>query len=317
MNKYYLLFIIVALPLLISGCFLLGKKAPEEKKAEVAVYENQSLGEASYKVSYPVKWKMEEETTGALGEEVKDSVVFKPGDSQIIAVKTVKASSTEDLLKLYNIEEQSQTEVSRFLADRIIGTLKENEQKQEAVIIKNGNYFYTINTNTPGSPEYIQFLIDFNINVNLNLPKPEETPVAEEPGNLPVYKLYFGNSKASGQSCQATYFREVNFENYEDEIALIPIIMKGLLFTDELRLDELNLFTAIPGGTKLLSYGYENNKVIVNFNAALNAGGGSCSMEMRRSQIEQTLKSLNEVSNLQIKAVEIQVEGDRENVLQP
>ena len=39
-------------------------------------------------------------------------------------------------------------------------------------------------------------------------------------------------------------------------------------------------------------------------------------MQMRRSQIEKTLRALNDVSNLQIRGVEVQVEGDSDTALQ-
>jgi len=312
MKKYFPLLLLLILPLIISGCFSLAKKVQQTEEKADQLYKNEALGKAAFSVKYPANWRKKEISTGKF-PDINDQVTFKVSSNYQIIISVFTAKEEQGILDSYNIESQYQTEVSRLLATRIIGTVKPSTKKrEEAVLVRNGDYLYVFTTNSPGSVEFINFLNNINIDNNLNT---VEVPVEED--KRPIYKLYFGLTSSQDTDCVAKYYREVHLTVLEEEIALIPIIIKALLSPDQLKLEELKLFTAIPENTKLLSYGYDNNKAIVNFDKELNSGGGSCAMQMRRSQIEKTLISLSEVSNLNIKAVEIQVEGSFENVLQP
>ena len=309
MRKIPLLLTVLLVPLIISGCFGLGKDKPEEE-TNYLVYENLTLSDASYSVRHPEAWKVTEASTGQLGTST-DEVIFKVDRSLIISILTFKDIDSETVLAGYEIESQTQTEVNRLLGDRVIGLNKEQSIQEEAILVLNGDYLYILKTDLPHSPEFTDFLNKVTIFNNLNV---IDDTVNEE--NRPVYKIYFGRTANQGE-CNVSYYRKVYLSLVEEDLALIPVAMKGLLSPQQLKLDELGLFTAIPEGTKLLSFGYDNNKAIVNFNYRLNQGGGSCEMTMRRSQIERTLKALNEVSDLNIQQVEIQVEGQVEGVLQP
>ncbi len=315
MKKWSIFLLVLLIPLVISGCFGLFKKDQPEDENKVKqngyiIYENLSLGEAVYKVKYPEKWKIKEVSTGRLATAT-DEVTLKVNKEQLISILAYQADQESNVLSFYNIETQTQTEVSRFLGTRIIGILKENKgEKEEAVLVINGDYLYVFKTTTPNSPEFAEFLNDITIVNNLTV---TVTPVE----SLPSYKLYFYRSDDPEPDCQAHDYREVYISLPEEELALIPNVIKALLSPEKLELESLGLTTAIPQTTRLLSFGYDNNKAIVNFSSQLNKGGGSCEMGMRRSQIEKTLKALSEVSNLRIREVEIQVEGQLENVLQP
>jgi len=298
------------LPLAISGCFGFSKDKPI-LDPKYTVYKNKTLGEAAYQVRYLDKWELTEEATADLGTST-DLAIFKVNRDQKITVKVYQEAEESVILELFNIESQSQTEVNRLLGERVIGTAKDNNEPVEAILIKNGEYLYVLKTNQPHSAEFIDFLNNITIFNNLNT-----VEVLPDEIKRPIYKLYFGRTGISPDNCGVSYYREVYFNKPDDEIELIPKIIQTLLSPDQLRLEDLGLFTAIPEGTRLLSFGYDNNKAIVNFSAHLNLGGGSCSMAMRRSQIERTLMSLNEISNLQIKEVEIWVDGSADEVLQP
>jgi hypothetical protein len=319
MRKIYLLFLLLILPLVISGCFSIAKKVKEiEKKVEKQeVYKNQTLGEAAYWVKYNAAWKVTENSTGQIpkisDQEVKDEVEFSVSKEQSIKVKVIKDRDEKSILDQFEIESQQQTEISRLLASRIIGKLKaDNQEKVEVILIKNGDYFYLITGNLPGSPDFTEFLNNLSIINNLN--KIDEAKIKDK---RPIFKLYFGLNSTKGKDCQAVFYREIYLPPQEDEIGLIPAVIKALLSPDQLKLNELKLFTAIPLGTKLLSYGYVNNKMIVNFSSSLNKKADACEMELRRSQIEKTLISLKDVSNLSVNEVEIQIENSTKNILQP
>jgi len=306
--KKYLFFLLVLIPLLISGCFGFGDNSDQDqvKEVEYELYRNESIGEANFKVKYAKEWRLEEISNGLFGTST-DELLFKVGLNHRISLKVLKDIQAEALFEPYTYEEITQTEVSRFIGKRIVGYKENEEKKEEVIAVSNGLYIYLLSTNKPDSPEFIEFLNNITIDNNLN--EVEVTP------DKSIFKLYFARN--GQENCQASYYREIYLNPEAEEFALIPKIVMAILRPGELALENLELFTSIPLGTKLLSYGYDNNKVIVNFDLTLNEGGGSCMMELRRSQIEKTLFSLNENTDLDIREVEIWVNNSPDEVLQP
>lgn len=70
--------------------------------------------------------------------------------------------------------------------------------------------------------------------------------------------------------------------------------------------------TSIPAGTVLQKIEIRSGTAYVDFNSALEQGGGSCSMAARSAQIEQTLKQFPTIQN-----VVISIDGRTEDILQP
>ncbi|MBT3689969.1 GerMN domain-containing protein [bacterium] len=307
MKKYSLILLILVVPLIISGCFGFGDNSNnEEEKPEYIIYRNGTLGEADFMVKYNSEWKLEEIVSTRLASST-DEIVFKVGLNHKISLNIYNDIDADTFLESYTFEEITQTEVSRFIGKRIIGYIEDENNKEELIVVTNGSYIYVLKTNKPDSPEFVEFLNNVAIINNLN--------EIAEPNKKSVYRLYFINDDQ--ESCQATYYREIYLIPEQEEFAFIPRVIMALLRPGELALDEVSLNTSIPLGTKLLSYGYDNNKVIVNLSHNLNEGGGSCMMESRRSQIEQTIMYLNELTELDIREVEIWVENSPENVLNP
>jgi len=150
----------------------------------------------------------------------------------------------------------------------------------------------------------------------------EQSPVTKELNQLIEnrsekikVKLYF--STVNNDACEADVFKQIEIKNPSEDLALIPQVIDLLLTakTDG-NLDD-GWFSGLPVPAKLLSFGYEDGKVTLNFNTEMNVGGGSCMMGLRRQQLEKTTFSLNEISELKIKTVEIQVDGETETALQP
>ena len=308
MPQRYLLLLLLILPLALSGCFF--KKPVNEninQANDFAIYRSADLNGFSFAAKYPKSWQLAEQSTGKYGD-FKDGVSFT-NSNETIGVAILNAEDRAMVLNTFNIESQSQTEVNATLANDIFGTGMKGElgDRFEAVLAENGAYLILIKTNVPGSADFQKFLNDFSF-TKLN-------GVADKNISL---KIYFDDGRAADVDCQAGVPKTVTIERPSDDLALIPKVTQLLIqlsVTEELAKE--NLITGIPLNTRLLSFGYENNKAIVNFNADLNEGGGSCLMAMRRSQIEKTIKALNDVSDLQIKEVEIQVEGETETALQP
>ena len=75
---------------------------------------------------------------------------------------------------------------------------------------------------------------------------------------------------------------------------------------------EQGFMSNIPEGTRLVSLEFINGTAKANFSSELNQTAGSCTVLGIRAQIEETLKQFKTVS-----AVEIMVEGESEEVLQP
>ena len=77
---------------------------------------------------------------------------------------------------------------------------------------------------------------------------------------------------------------------------------------------ENGLYTSIPTNTSVNYVKFQNNKVIADFSKNLNSGGGSFDMTQRRSQIENTLRSIYPNKDIEIA---ISVDGSEEQALQP
>ena len=305
MKKTFLLISLLAVPMIVSGCFFSRPDNQAEPRAEAyAIYRSQVFQGFNFSARYPADWQLTEESTSAFGDFFNDLVSFA-GNNQIFKVTVFYQKAEEAILSDYRIESRSQTEVSATLADNLYGALA--DERIQAVLAKSGDFHILITSNNPDSAEFVKFLSDFNFT------KPE----AEKSGNITL-SLYFDDGTAAEYNCEAAVVKKATIARPSEDLGLIPEVMKLLIqlsVPEELQAE--GLITAIPVNTRIRSFGYEDNKAVVNFNAELNEGGGSCLMMMRRSQIEKTLKALNEVSELEIKEVEIQVEGDSQSALQP
>ncbi|MFA6304838.1 MAG: hypothetical protein WCV73_02715 [Patescibacteria group bacterium] len=310
--KKYLLILFLVLPLILSGCFF-NKKQAEAPAITSQKYQSQTFEQFYFSAKYLSSWQLTETSTGNLGE-FKDQIKFANKEQEIL-VLIAKQADKKKVLADYKIESQSQTQLNGTLATSYIGekSVAGQTPRFEGILADNGPFFILIVTNNPGSQDYIDFVDSFafaKISSTSNVNK----------GGQVALKIYFAklDSNTQNQSCEAEGFKQVVVDRPDEDLGLIPMVMKLLL---QLSVPEdLALVKLAPGvdlNTRLLSFGYENNKAIVNFDASLNNGGGSCLVTLKRSQIEKTLKALNEVSTLQIKQVEIQAAGDSASALQP
>lgn len=318
MRKSYLLLALL-IPLILGGCFLKSKKdqpLPEEK---YATYESVLFNGLSFSARYLKAWNLEEKSSGKFGE-YKDGVAFK-GDGEEISVTVVKAEDRAAVLSIINVENETQTQVDGTLGNKYAGTLRQagEPRRLEIVLMESGDYLLKLQTNQPGSGTFVEFLNYFAF-TRLEPTKPvlePNQPVKPRSAKITL-SLYFINTKSGVADCQANSVKQVIIDRPENELSLIPDVMKLLIqLSQPEALPDKNISSAIPINTRILSFGYEDNKAIANFSSYLNEGGGSCVMSARRAQIEKTLKALNNVSGLRIKNVEIQVEGDSATALQP
>lgn len=315
--KKYLLICLLFLPLILSGCFFNKKNQAPANEPKEQTYRSQDFENFYFSAKYPNGWDLTENSNGLLGD-LKNHITFAQhlvsGSGELISVIVVKTADRQKLINDYKIESQTQTEVSGSLALSMTGVmpLYDNE-RFEAILAESGNYLIFVKTNRPGSQAFVDF------KDRLSFPKlalPSQKPKSDKI----TLSIYFNKADSTGQhfDCSAKAVRQVVVERPEAELGLIPLAVKLLLqLSVPEDLAKTGLSTGLDLNTRLYSFGYENNKAIVNFDASLNAGGGSCLMTLRRSQIEKTLMALNQVSNLQIKQVQIQVDGDADTALQP
>ena len=295
------------MPLIISGCFLNKQEDDQLKETEISyeIYRSELFEKFSFTARYLNNNLVEETSTGNL-EGFNDKVSFSNLE-ETTKVEIFYQTTADEVLKDYNIESQSQTEVFASLATSLFGTTNDNN-RFEGAIIETGEFIILVTNSKPGSAEFAKFISDFSF------AKFDSTKKGQ---NITV-KLYFDSASLENFNCEATAVKTATIRRPSEDLGLIPEIIKLLIqLSVPEDLEQENLLTAIPINTRIRSFGYEDNKAIVNFNADLNEGGGSCLMEMRRSQIAKTLMSLNEVTDLEIKEVEIQVEGDSQSALQP
>jgi len=311
MKQKFAILLILLIPLVLSGCFNKAGEPPQEEIVSYNIYIHDSLEQGGYKVKYPAKWLVEETSTGKFGDK-NDVTSFKVSDQEEIVVSYHLVN--DDIVGSQVIESQSQTQIDGRLANDYLVLNQENEnQRLRFISIVSEKYLYLIESNNPGSEAFDSFINNLTF-LEFQVKQPE----LKQFGNEVKFKLYFDKINDENEDCLASGYQEVIAIRPEIEIGLIPVVIKSLIqVSNSEELAGQNLASALPINTRILSFGYENNTAIVNFNDELNTGGGSCLMSMRRSQIERTLKALNDVSNLQINYVEIQVNGESETALQP
>jgi len=138
-----------------------------------------------------------------------------------------------------------------------------------------------------------------------------EIPVQFATGTAKV-KIFLSNTEegATNQDCIADQPHEVTIS--KNQGVAKAAILSLLAYNMQNNADE-DLLSSIPSGTKLLSVVIDNGVAKVDFSKQLDEGvAGSCRVGMIRSAIENTLKQFTVVES-----VEISVEGDSEEVLQP
>ncbi len=136
-----------------------------------------------------------------------------------------------------------------------------------------------------------------------------EEASSEESENQTVYIHYFRGEQ--GNDCTATDKISIPLkEGYEfDEVAALITLLSPL--PSEYKND--GYFSEIPPYTQLRDLRISGDGVATaDFNENLNAGGGSCSMQARRAQIEKTLLQFPDIDE-----VVITVNGEAETALQP
>jgi len=308
---------IFTLPLFLGGCFLKPNKdvSPEPKETETVynVYLQNAVLQGGYKVEHPADWPVEETTTNKF-PKFNDITTFTVSANETIKVMIFKVAEEDSILSSYNIESESQTQIDGRLAnDYLVQDLQNNNQRLKMISVINGDYIYVLVSSNPGSLAFDQFINKFIFLAYAPPPVPPQSF-----GNEVTFKLYFDNLNKDNGDCLPDGYQQVTALRPTVEIGLIPLAINALIQASAAEdLAGQNLSSAVPINTRLLSFGYENNTAIVNFNDELNSGGGSCTMAMRRGQIESTLRALNEVSNLRIRDIEIQVNGETETALQP
>ena len=146
-------------------------------------------------------------------------------------------------------------------------------------------------------------------------PSPPALPVKDPAGGEVMAKLFYANSQKDPeeQNPDVTYPIEVSIKA-ENEDELVRKMIDRLVKGPEGSYKDQGYYTSLPSDTKINSVKIEGETLSIDFNDSINMGGGSCMMEQRRSQIENTL--LN-IPGKGIKKVIISVNGDSQDVMQP
>jgi spore germination protein GerM len=128
-------------------------------------------------------------------------------------------------------------------------------------------------------------------------------------------KIYYASSTADPDVLkpEVTYPVSLSLDAKSDDELLKNMVME-LIEGPPAEFKDKGFYTTLAPETRLNSIKLEGDTVKVDFNDKINEGGGSCTMDQRRSQIENTLKN---VPGHPVKKVVISVNGDTQNVLQP
>ena len=156
-------------------------------------------------------------------------------------------------------------------------------------------------------------------NINTTTPKAdtkETTPVKNVSLSKElVVSVYYASTKEDpdGVNPENTYPSEVKIsaDNREDVAKkALEMLISGPKDNEK----EKDFYTSIPSNTSVNYVKFKDNKVIADFSKNLNSGGGSFDMTQRRSQIENTLRSIYPNKDIEIA---ISVDGSEEQALQP
>ena len=130
-----------------------------------------------------------------------------------------------------------------------------------------------------------------------------------------VVSIYYASTKEdpNGLKPDTTYPSEVKIsaDNRED---LAKKALEMLISGPKENQKDEGFYTSIPENTSVNYVKFKDNKVIADFSKNLNAGGGSFDMTQRRSQIENTLRSIYPDKDIEIA---ISVDGSEDQALQP
>lgn len=155
-----------------------------------------------------------------------------------------------------------------------------------------------------------------NINTTPKVDTKETTPVKNVSLSKElVVSVYYASTKEDpdGVNPENTYPSEVKIsaDNREDVAKkALEMLISGPKDNEK----DKGFYTSIPSNTSVNYVKFKDNKVIADFSKNLNSGGGSFDMTQRRSQIENTLRSIYPDKDVEIA---ISVDGSEEQALQP
>ena len=155
-----------------------------------------------------------------------------------------------------------------------------------------------------------------NINTTKKVDTKETAPVKNVSLSKElVVSVYYASTKEDpdGVNPENTYPSEVKIsaDNREDVAKkALEMLISGPKDNEK----EKGFYTSIPSNTSVNYVKFKDNKVIADFSKNLNSGGGSFDMTQRRSQIENTLRSIYPDKDVEIA---ISVDGSEEQALQP
>lgn len=123
-----------------------------------------------------------------------------------------------------------------------------------------------------------------------------------------VVNLFF--PKKNSQSCDQLGSIAIKVKDIDSELSLIPSVVKIIMQYPREELDKLGFKPVMDENVRLLSYGYSYNNVVFNFNELIRASN-ACPLATVKNSLLQSLQSLQASSNLQIKSLEIQIDGQK------
>lgn len=156
-------------------------------------------------------------------------------------------------------------------------------------------------------------------NLQHSFPSPATSPLVirtKDPVPAKVSaKVFFANSEKDPEDLnpEVTYPIEISIEA-EKEDEMIRKLLQQLINGPPAPYKKQGYYTSLPKDTRINFVKVKGDIVQVDFGESLNSGGGSCMMDQRRSQIENTLLH---IPGKAVKKVVISVNGDTQNVLQP
>lgn len=123
-----------------------------------------------------------------------------------------------------------------------------------------------------------------------------------------IVNLFF--PKKDSTDCQLFGSISIRVKDVDTELGLIPSVVKIVMQYPAAELDKLGFKPLIRENVRLLSYGYNYNNATLNFNELMRAND-ACPVSAIKKGLTQSLSSLQTSSSLQIRSVDIQIDGQK------
>lgn len=250
----------------------------------------------------PQDWLTSSSSSGLISDKI-DQLDIKTSEVDFLKIKFWPNSKWQEYIKSAEVESESQTEINGHLG--LLDHFLIDNQRIVAYSLPLSEYSLVISSGLSNLANLE--LLKQSLSITWPQATTIKTPEIFNQATEIVTKIYFPSLNPN--SCQATGYLTVKIKDFESGLDLIPKIVKIITQQNSAELQQFSLSNFVNPGVKLISFGYDNNQVVVNFaDPGINTLT-ECQKLGFVSQVSQSLFELNKTTDLKIKSIRIEVDG--------